>query len=571
MPVKVIALAAKEGLLKSVFISLVLLYAVLLLAGPALGPSDEYAFLPTLQSGKHFPMYGEDFPYYNSAELGRFGPLGGQEYNLVAFFTNSPLGYFAFNAAELLLFAVIFVWILRQFSGNKTLIYLAGILVLLVPGFTLSFFRLLYVEKNVLFFLSLFLASYFIFQRRQHPVYFVLALIGANIAIYYKEPVFIAVASLAAGHLLLGWKKKSNVKTRLLDGSLIASAVLYISIYLIAVMPSRGSSVYAPAAADNNILALLKNVANYALFSDPIPILVLIPLLLWRLYRVLGGKDKPHPVLDPMAAAGVVYTSVFFALNMYGPYYLLPVYLFALPPILYFFQQGKLRGMFWTGIFSVTALVLVLNAVPLAVHYISYNKYVPINFNKTLNFLVEDINRRYGDQRLNIFFDGVDRGTGLGVYFIAGEYFKYKGLSIRKFDFKSTMEARNPGPPVGKASPFDRSEDVDAVDPLHIYQYRQFPYTVYQPGPLPAVNSGDYLIVAPQSTRNLSGGYIDTLKKDYDLVYFTQSTLAIPRMDIKTLVKYFLAHKLSAAQKAGGVMLNENLWNWPDYYVFIKK
>lgn len=48
MPVRVIALAAKERLLKSVFISLVLLYAVLLLTEPALGPSDEYAFLPTL-------------------------------------------------------------------------------------------------------------------------------------------------------------------------------------------------------------------------------------------------------------------------------------------------------------------------------------------------------------------------------------------------------------------------------------------------------------------------------------------------------------------------------------------
>ena len=97
MPVRVIALEAKEGLLKSVFISLVLLYAVLLLVEPALGPSDEYAFLPTLQSGKYFPMYGEDFPYYNSAELGRFGPFGGQEYNLVAFFTNSPLAATPFN------------------------------------------------------------------------------------------------------------------------------------------------------------------------------------------------------------------------------------------------------------------------------------------------------------------------------------------------------------------------------------------------------------------------------------------------------------------------------------------
>lgn len=235
------------------------------------------------------------------------------------------------------------------------------------------------------------------------------------------------------------------------------------------------------------------------------------------------------------------------------------------------FRQGKLRGIFWTGIFSITTLVLVFNAVPLAVHYVFYNKYVPINFNNTMNFLVADINRRYSGQRMNIFFDGVDRGTGLGVYFTAGEYLKYKGLSIRQFDFKSTMEARNPGPPVGKASPLDRTEDIDAVDPGHVYQYRQFPYSVFQPGALPTINPGDYLVVSPQSTRNLDEGYINGLKKDYDLVYSTQSRLAIPRAGAKTLVKYFLSHKLSPAQKASGVMLNENLWNWPDYYVFIKK
>ena len=556
--------------LKAFFFFMLFLYAGFLLLSPQLGPSDEYAFLPTLQSGKFFPMYGEDFPYYNSTELGRFGPLGGQEYNIVALFSRSPAGYFALNAAEMLLFAVLFVWILRECSINRALIYFAGVVVLLVPGFTLSFFKLLYVEKNVLVLFSVFVASYLLFLKRPRTIYLVLALLSANAAIYYKEPVFIAIAVFAAGHLWLTWKTSSG-KVKLLDGLLIGGAALYIGIYLITVMPNRGPSMYLPAAADNNILTLLKNVLNYALFSDPIPVLVLIPLLLWRLFRVFGGRDPAHPVLDPMAAAGVAYAGVFFALNMYGPYYLLPVYLFSLPPVLYFFQQGKLRGVFWTGILSVTALVLVSNAVPLAIHYVSYNKYVPVNFDKTMNFLVEDINRRYAGQRLNVFFDGVDRGTGLGVYFIAGEYLKFKGLPLTKFDFKSDIEARNPGPPVGKASPFDRPEDVDAVDPLRAYQYRQFPYSVYQPGSLPSIQRGDYLIVSPQSTRNIDGEYIEKLKRDHDLVFHTESAFSVPRFDLKTLLKHYLSRKLSSAQKAQGAMLNENMWSWPDYYVFVRK
>jgi hypothetical protein len=514
-------------------------------------------------------MYGEDFPYYNTAELGRFGPLGGQEYNLVAYFTNSPLGYFGFNAVELLLCAILLTWILRQYSSRPALVYLAGIILLLTPGFTLAYFKLLYVEKNVLFLLSAFMAAYLLFQRRQQTIYFFLSLLCANVAIYYKEPVFAAIAVFTAGHLLLAWKTSSK-KSRLLDGLLIGSAALYIGIYLITVMPNRGPYMYLPAAADNNILTLLKNVSNYAFFSDPIPILALIPLVLWRLFRVFGNKDQAHPVLDPMLAAGTAYVAVFFVLNMYSPYYLLPVYLFALPPIVYFTSRGELRGFLWKACFAVAAFVLVLNTVPLAIHYVAYYKYVPMNFNKSIDFLVQDINRRYAGQRLSIFFDGVDRGNGRGVYFIAGEYLRFKGLPIRKFDFKSNMEARNPVPLVGRASPFDKLEDVEAVDPNHTYAYPQFPFSIYQPGPLQQIQSGDYLVVSPQGTKNFDDRYIENLKKDYAMVFRTHSPLAVPRFELKTLVKYFLTKKLSPEQKTG-VMLNENLWNWPDYYIFVRR
>ena len=560
--------AAGKGM-KVLFIFLALLYAALLLINPQLGPNDEFAFLSTLQSGKVFPMYWmNDFPYYNDLSGGRFGPLGGQEYNVVALFSHSPMAYFAFNAAQILLFAASFVFIIREYSTSKALIYLAGTLVLLTPGFTLVFFKLLHPEKNVLFFLSLFFASYLLFQKRQQTIYFIFALLCANVAIYYKEPVFMAVATFAAGHLLLSWKT-SNRKAKLLDGLLIGSAALYAGTYLIMVMPNLGPSIYLSDAADTNILVLLKAVLNYTFFSDPLPILVLIPLLLWRMFRVFGGKDQAHPVLDPMAAAGVVYTSVFFVLKLYSPYYLLPVYLFALPPIFYFLQKGALRGVFWAASFSITAFVLVVNAIPIAVHYVAYYKYVPINFNKTMDFLVDDINRRYAGQRSNIFFYGVDRGSH--AYFITGEYLRFKGLSIRKFDLKSDMEARNPNPPGWKASPFDRPEDIDAVDPQHTYKYPHLPLSVYQPGPLFSIQRGDYLVVSPESLKNYDREYIESLKKDYDLIFYTQSPLAVPLVGLKTFVKYLLLQELSPTQKASGVMLNENMLHWPDYYVFVRK
>jgi hypothetical protein len=185
--------------------------------------------------------------------------------------------------------------------------------------------------------------------------------------------------------------------------------------------------------------------------------------------------------------------------------------------------------------------------------------------------LIADINRRYEGHRLNIFFDGVDRGTGKGVYFVTGEFLKFKGLSIRKFNFKSDMEAQQAGPFVGRRSPFDKDADIEAVDTEHAYKYPDFPFAVFQPSPLPQVQSGDYLIVSPNSTKDVNNEYIEKLKGDYTMMFRTHSPLAFPRINLKTGVKYLISKKLTAEQKASGMILNENLMNWPDYYVFVRK
>lgn len=563
-------LPTKEAILKYLFVFLAFLYSALLLVSPALGPSDEFAFLATLQSGKFFPMYGADFPYYSSVEIGRFGPLGGQEYNLVAPFTNSPTGYFAFNAVELLLSAIILTWILRQYSATPALAYMAGALLLLTPGLTLAYFKLLSIEKNVLFLLSGFIAAYLLFQKRQQVVYFVLALLCANAAIYYKEPVFAAIAVFATGHLLLAWKT-SNGKSRFLDGLLIASALLYLGIYLVTVLPYI-KGAYLPPAEDYNLFIRAKNVANYALSSDPIPVLILTPLLFWRLFLVFGRRLPAHPILDSMLAAGVAYMGVFFALNMYGPYYLLPAYAFILPPAAYFLSRGELRGVFWKTSFALTALVLAFNAIPLAVHFVAYNKYMPANFNKTMDFLVEDINRRYAGERLNIFYHGTDREAGSATYFIAGEYLKFKGLSIRKFDFKSDVEAKAPVQTgATRLSPLDRGEDIKAVDPHGDYKNPGLPFSIFQPGPAQQIQRGDYLVVSPQSTKYFNQHDIEKLKEHFDLVFYTKSMFAIPRFDLKVFVKYMLYRGLPPEARTKAVISNENIWNWPDYYVFVKK
>lgn len=557
------------NLYKLVFALLVLLYAILLVIRPELGYGDEYAFLPTLQSGKYFPMYGMDFPYYDSAELGRFGPLGAQEYNLVALLSNAPLAYFGFNALLLVGFSFIFIAILKQLLPDGPYLYAIPVLLFLTPGFTLTFFKLLYSEKSVLFYLSVFLLSFLVFQKKQKLIYLIIALIGANAAIYYKETPFLAIGAFAFAHMLFTWRT-ANTRVRLLDGLLMGSALLYIGIYAVEILPYR---MFPELNFTNSgWQVFLKNLLNYGLFSDPIVVLLLLPLTAWRIYVVLIRRSEPaHPIHDPLLAAGSTYAAAYFILNMYTPYYFLPVYLFALPPIFYFLTRDRLRHFAWKSAVVVTVFVLVVNAVPLSIHYLTYNKYVPINFNRTLDFLVQDINKRYTDQRLAIFFDGVDRGTGRGVYYVVGEYLRFKGLAIDKFDFKSRNEALDPSPFLGHRSPFDRDEDIERLNAQYRFAYPKFPFTVFQPGPLPEIRKGDYLVVSPQSTASLDAAYLEHLKEDYDMVFKTDSPLAVPRLTLKTLVKYALVNWLTSEQKGKGFIVNENLWNWPDYYVFVKK
>ena len=121
-------------------------YALILLIGPALGPTDDFIFLKTLQVGKPILYYSANFPYYyyNAILGGRFVPLAAMEYNLVGLLSKSPSAilYYLIHAIQFVVLMILLIKILKQFTSNKFLIYLTPILISLTPGFTMSWFRL---------------------------------------------------------------------------------------------------------------------------------------------------------------------------------------------------------------------------------------------------------------------------------------------------------------------------------------------------------------------------------------------------------------------------------------------
>lgn len=346
----------------------------LLLTAPALGPNDDYAFLSTLESGKPLPFYGRNFPFYDDARLGRFDPIVGQEYNLVAPLSARPAALYLVNAVQLIIFTVLLLRILGEATGDGRLIAGAAALVLLSPGLTNAWFRLELGERGAAFFLTIFLAAHLWLGRTGSVLAAGLALASASIALYYKEPVFLALGTFAAVHLALTSPRAAS-RVKIVDGLVIVSALGFLVTYYLRVYQYRGAWLYSSSIYPWLVVSV-KNVLNYALFSDPVAVLLAFPLAAVRLYAILARRAAAHPLFDPMLLAGCAYASVFFALNIYGPYYFLPVYVFVLPPLVYFlFTPRFVAGTGWKILAGCAAVVLVLDTVPSGVHYLAYNKY----------------------------------------------------------------------------------------------------------------------------------------------------------------------------------------------------
>ncbi len=546
---------------KVFFIIFVTFYALLVLVKPNLAPTDDYVFIHTLQSGRPLLYHTAPAPgYEDHAKTGRWPTiLGDMGYNLSLFLPESPSAfwYYFFHAFQYVILMVLFVKIISKFTSNKFLIYLTPILLSLTPAVTIPFFRTHIAERDLIFYYAIFLFFYLEYLEKPKLYYLILGVISANMAIQNKEIGFVALAVFAFCHLFLSWKK-SKLGLKIFDGLVLFGSLIFLFLYYFIVYRNLpADAVLYSHKIFNSWLVFIKNIINYGFFSDPILIFMLLPLTAWRIYKFLRRQLELHPVYDSMLIAASMFVLAYFVLNIFAPNYLFPAYIFALPPLIYFFSQHEQKTILFKGVAIICGAVLIFNVFPTGIHYIAYYKYLPINFNKTLDFLVQDINIKHSQspKRANIFIDAVDTGGGTAVYFIFAEFLQYKGLTWNKFDFKSNVETEN-----------------NFSQYINDFLSRQ-PFTIFKVDNFSEMAKGDYLIITPDSTtKNITQDYLESLNKDYDLVFKTKSPLAFPNLNLKTLAKYFLSKILSQSQKIKqGVMINENLMQWPDYYVFVKK
>lgn len=536
-------------------------YALLIVIKPNLGPENDFMFLRTLQAGKPLFEYKPNFLYYNLIKDGRFMPLGTIEYNLVGFFSKSPspFWYNFIRAVQYILFAVLFVKILSKFTSNKFLIYITPVFLSLTPGIILPWLSNLdFNERSLMLYFTIFLFFYLQYLEKPKLYYLIFGVISANLALYSKENAFLALGAFAFFHLL--FSRKDN-KAKIFDGVVLLSSISYALIYFFYVfLPYKGLLIWNSTNVTPPFTTFIKGIFNSVFFIDPIMMLIVLPLIGWRLYRILIKREGPEVIYDSLLFAVPMFLIPLFVMNLFFDFhYFIPMYIFAILPLFYFIPKIWNGKLIWKILAFTIGFLIFFNILPLSLYYLTYSKYLPINFNKTLDFMVNEVKSK-SPKRPSIFLDGMDRCGAKMTYFIYSEFLLYKGLTAEQFDLKAGRE---------------ETPDCFSLPDTKISADK---FTVFHKGSLPKISKGDYLIVLPISeddTKNSSNDvYLNGLSKDYDLIFKTESPLAFPMLNLKEIIRYFLLIAIgpSSGQKLFGIInIRPPIMRWPDYYVFIKR
>lgn len=322
-------------------------------------------------------LFWDDFTYYDNSMFtlhtlqgqnldppmwrnnGRFFPLGHQEFNLIRRFTHSVTGYHVFPIAEVLILSCILLLLDDQLSVVSRA-SLAG-LALITPGVAANFDSLIFTERNVIIWLTLVVLCVRKFEQTKNNIYGVVAVVCAQLMVYYKEPAFLLLFGLSLGRTYLrGWdaargvwdRRRLGDKGTRLDVCLAAVGIAFLLYYALVMLPHPNMQY-----ADSERLPFVRVALNY-LIVDPLAWLLAI-VVAARLYLILVRNLAPCPLWDGLALGGAAYFGAYLYLRMFAAYYLAPVDVIA---VLYI---GRFVILSWgkTRIFSRAALCIFLGAV----------------------------------------------------------------------------------------------------------------------------------------------------------------------------------------------------------------
>jgi len=528
-----------------------LLAAVFVLVYSDFGPTDDHNILNSIFQGHALPMCV--YP-----EMGRFSPLCFQELNLFPDPTGNPEWFFLPQAIALLVFCYCFSRVLTEVGCSQWRPAVLLTFLLLSPGFVTIWLRIQLVERNFVVFLTVFLLLYVLVEKGRRSL-LLPALATGTVAMYFKEPGFIVIGVFAATHWLLQFKNGYR-QWNWMDFLLLVSAGCYLPVYYFVVFSKRVLLYGSHSSTVAEFLTTLaKTAGNFAL-NDPLIFFVALPLAGWRAYRIMRNHVTADPLFDAMLIAGATYALIFFPLNIFSVYYWTPVYVFSVPATIHFYSKYKesTRGRgYWRFSMKTVALLLAVSVLPSGVHLISYYKYVPINFNATVDFIAKDIQQKQIATMPGIYIESSMTPDAPSIYYDSFNIF----LQVRGGLKAGQFAIRSSAMPTTDRQLRTHGQELAIGDPLYAAYY-----SVVALPPKVAPSTGDYLVIIPQTATEIDRDYLKRLQQSCcDLVFSTSSTFAVPNLSLKILLK------LAATRLGLGDSMGKNYFEFPDYFVFVRR
>lgn len=455
--------------------------------------------------------------------------------------SSSPYLFFSFNAIVVALFCLIYLKVLNLSNPLKIINKILIALFALSIGFVTVMFGILYPERMLLLYLSIFiLCSYYVIYEGSRRV-LVAGILFSNLCIYLKEPMFIALFVFGALIVYEGIRRRRG-ELKLYGGLIISSSAIYALLYVLLIVGKRTRGYTRYTENTNVALETLRGVLNYAL-NDGLIIFFLTSVVVYRIYRVAFRKDKFMLFYDGLLLAGFSYLCVFVYLGIFETYYLLPCYVFSGVGLVYFYKS-YIRNIIIKICLVIGLFGFLSSNVPSGIYTMINLKAMGVQFNEVLDFSSEYIKQ---NPNTNVFFDGIGRGRELYAEWYAGYYGEYLNRIYKIYDFDILTNEPN-------------LKDIRLS--------KDSPYTYKNSMEVSEIQSGDLLILNNTTINNATKEYIASLQKDYTLL-FKSDFSTIPYISLKPLLKYVNARYVKSNAEIFG---HQNIFRLPlESYVFVRK
>lgn len=281
--------------------------------------SSTLTFYSVRGNGHPMPIWGR---------LARFWPLGHQEFNIIGQFSATPFAYHLFAALQFLVAIALTFLVLTRVGFIARALIIA--VTMIHPNIVEMFFGLVYPERNMLFWLPIFVFFLQRFRQKESLWSYCGVLISTQFIIYYKEPAFLIPGSFAVIYLisqtiekrkLWKWRRIADISKRdWLYMSLALLSAQYLLLYAIAVIPN----VETTYTDNKNVGFTAFSTFTAYMQADPILPVFLLFFIARTLY-CFAMKKRIDWIWDSLATGAFLYFWAYIALNLFKPYYMAPV------------------------------------------------------------------------------------------------------------------------------------------------------------------------------------------------------------------------------------------------------